>query len=109
MHSDGSNQRHLLPGWHNPPNECCGVWTHDGRYYLFESGSVRENNLFALRESDGIFRKASAIPLQLTTGPLLYFTALPALDGKKLFVQGTQPRAELVRYDKGSKQFVPFL
>src|SRR5205807_1984644 len=48
-------------------------------------------------------------PTQLTTGPVLYSTVLPDLGGSKLFVQGVQPRGELVRYDATSKQFVPFL
>jgi serine/threonine protein kinase len=29
--AEGRNLRPLLPGWHNPPNECCGKWTADGR------------------------------------------------------------------------------
>jgi len=34
---------------------------------------------------------------------------VPSADGKKLFVSAQQGRAELVRYDPKSKQFVPFL
>src|SRR5262249_10033151 len=37
MRSDGSGIHPLLPGWNNPPNECCGNWTPDGRFYLFQS------------------------------------------------------------------------
>jgi Tol biopolymer transport system component/predicted Ser/Thr protein kinase len=106
---DGSNLHQLLKGWHTPPRECCGRWTHDGRYYLFESGVGQANDIFALADSTSIFRKVSALPIQLTTGPILYSTVLPDLNGPKLFVQGTQPRGELVRYDAAIKQFVPFL
>jgi len=109
VRSDGSDLHQLFAGWHNPPSECCGRWTADGRYYIFESASGSENNLYALRESAGFFRRASSKPTQLTTGPLLYSTAVPALDGKKLFVQGMQQRGEVVRYDGAAKQFVPFL
>jgi eukaryotic-like serine/threonine-protein kinase len=109
VRSDGSDLHQLFAGWHNPPSECCGRWTADGRYYIFESASGSENNLYALRESTGFFRKVSPKPVQLTTGPLLYSTAVPALDGKKLLVQGMQQRGELVRYDGVAKQFVPFL
>jgi eukaryotic-like serine/threonine-protein kinase len=108
--ADGSNLHQLLAGWHTPPNECCGRWTQDGRYYVFESGAgPQANNIFALRDSASIFRKTSLTPTQLTTGPLLYFSALPDISGRKLFVQGIQQRAELVRYDPIAKQFVPFL
>jgi len=55
------------------------------------------------------FRKSTREPVQLTTGPLVFSNPLPSRDGKKLFVIGAQPRAELVRYDKKTGEFVPFL
>ena len=109
VRADGSNLHQLLKGWHTPPHECCGRWSPDGRYYFFESGTGQSNDIFAITDSIGIFRRASATPTQLTTGPILYSTVLPDLGGRKLFVQGVQPRGELVRYDTASKQFVPFL
>jgi Tol biopolymer transport system component/predicted Ser/Thr protein kinase len=109
VRSDGSNLHQLLKGWHTPPNECCGRWTGDGRYYVFESGVGQARDIFAVPDSTSIFRKASATPTQLTTGPILYSTVLPDLAGRKLFVQGGQPRGELVHYDVASKQFVPYL
>jgi serine/threonine protein kinase len=109
VRTDGSNLHQLLKGWHTPPTECCGRWTQDGRYYLFESGASQANNIFALADSTSIFRKASATPTQLTTGPILYSTVLPDINGRRLFVEGTQPRGELVRYDAAMKQFVSFL
>jgi eukaryotic-like serine/threonine-protein kinase len=109
VRSDGSNLHQLFRGWHNPPRENWGRWTQDGRYYVFESGQGQANDVFAVAESTELFRRASAVPTQLTAGPIVYHTALPSLDGKKLFVQGMQPRGELVRYDAVTKQFVPFL
>jgi len=109
VRSDGSNLHQLLKGWHSPPNECCGRWTGDGRYYVFDSGVGQANDIFALPDSTSIFRKAPAAPTQLTTGPILYSTVLPDLVGRKLFVQGGQPRGELVHYDAASKQFAPYL
>jgi Tol biopolymer transport system component len=109
VRADGSNLHQLLKGWHTPPTECCGRWTADGRYYVFESGTGQGNDIFAVPDSTSIFRKASATPTRLTTGPVLYSTVLPDMNGRKLFVQGTQPRGELVRYDAAAKQFVPFL
>ena len=105
IRSDGSDLHPLLPGWHNPSQECCGLWTSDGRYYLFLSGP----NVWALREPVGLFRRRSSAPFQLTTGPLIFDAMAPSPDGKKLFVDAVQNRAELVRYDSKSHQFVPFL
>jgi dipeptidyl aminopeptidase/acylaminoacyl peptidase len=48
-------------------------------------------------------------PVQLTTGPLQFSGPLVSRDGKKLFVIGAQPRAELVRYDAKSAEVIPYL
>jgi len=110
VRTDGSHLRPLLPGWHNPSVQCCGEWTADGRYYVFVSGDTSSSsNLFALSDRTGLFRSRSSKPVQLTTGPLLFYSAIPSSDGKKLFVEATQLRAQLVRYDRKSQQFVPFL
>jgi len=108
IRSDGSGLHPLFPGWHSPPVECCGVWTPDGRYYLFVSG-FPGSDIWALRETTGHFRRRSSIPFQLTTGPLSFTSLTPSTDGRKLFVRGSQARGELVRYDEKSHQFAPFL
>jgi len=107
--ADGTNLHPLLPGWNNPANECCGNWTPDGRYFVFQAVREGTASVWALREGGGFFRPARHEPVQLTTGPLNIGEPLPSKDGKKLFVQGWQPRAELVRYDLKSEQFVPYL
>jgi serine/threonine protein kinase/Tol biopolymer transport system component len=109
VRTDGSGLHQILTGSQSPPDECCGAWTPDGRYYVFSGRrNPNESNIYAQREFSGLFSRASN-PVQLTNGPLLYTRVLPALDGKKLFVQGLQPRTQLVRYDATSKQFGPFL
>ena len=106
---DGSGLHALLPGWNNPARECCGRWTSDGRYFLFVSTNNKGTNIWALPEHHSFLQSGSPAPLQLTTGPLDFSGALPSQDGSKLFVVGSQPRGELVRYDSHSQQFVPFL
>jgi serine/threonine protein kinase len=107
--ADGGNLHPLLPGWNNPPAECCGSWTPDGRYFLFHSRRDGMTNIWALGEKGGLLRKLSPEPVQLTTGPMSTYGPVPSLDGRKLFVVGAQPRGELVRYDGKSRQFVPYL
>jgi eukaryotic-like serine/threonine-protein kinase len=109
VHSDGSGLRPLLPNWHQSPTECCGAWTPDDRYYLFLNSTSSGFDLWALRDSTGIFQKKSSTPFQLTTGPLSFSSLAPSPDGKKLFIAGRQGRGELVRYDTSSHQFVQFL
>jgi Tol biopolymer transport system component len=107
--ADGSNLHELLPGWNTPPSECCGRWTPDGKSYVFTSTRADGTNIWIISERQPMWRKSSRDPVQLTTGPLQFTFALPSKDGKKLFVVGSQPRAELVRYDSRSGGFVPFL
>ena len=58
--ADGSNPHPLLPGWNNPANECCGNWTADGRYFVFQSTRNGTTNIWARREQAGLFRRAQS-------------------------------------------------
>jgi len=107
--ADGSNMHPVFPGWNNPLAECCGKWTPDGKYYLFQSTREGATNIWVVPDRTDWWKKVSHEPVQLTTGPLQFASPLPSKDGKKLFVIGIQPRAELVRYDTKSGDFVPYL
>jgi Tol biopolymer transport system component len=41
VRTDGTGLRALLPGWNNPPTECCGKWTADGSYYQLDFGLAK--------------------------------------------------------------------
>jgi serine/threonine protein kinase/Tol biopolymer transport system component len=109
VHADGSGLHALLPDWHSSPSECCGVWSTDGRYYFFASGTPESFNIWAVRESAGLFHKALSKPFQLTNGPMSLGLPVPSPDGKKLFADGYLRRGELVVYDMKSHQILPFL
>jgi len=107
--ADGSGLHELLPGWHPIPLECCGTWTSDGRYYVFQSFQRGSSKIWILPDTQPSLRKSPPVPVLLTTDPLNFYSPVPSRDGKKLFVMAEQPRAELVRYDSNSGQFLPFL
>ncbi len=107
--ADGSKLHPLLPGWNNPPLECCGNWTRGGKYFVFQSGRNGRFDIWAWRENGGLFQNATPHAVRLTSGPMNTFTPVPSTDGKKLFVKGEQPRGELGRYDLKSGQFAPYL
>jgi Tol biopolymer transport system component/DNA-binding winged helix-turn-helix (wHTH) protein len=107
--ADGSGFHELLPGWHAIPQECCGTWTADGRYYVFQSYQRGSSKIWILPDTQTSLRKTSPVPVLLTTDPMNFHSPAPSRDGKKLFVMAEQPRAELVRYDSNSGQFLPFL
>jgi eukaryotic-like serine/threonine-protein kinase len=103
--ADGGNVRQLLPGWHTGAGSCCGRWTPDGKYFIFQS----QGQIWARRETGNFLRKAGQEPVQLTSGAIAYSSPLPSKDGRKLFAVAGFPRGELERYDTESRQFLPFL
>jgi serine/threonine protein kinase/Tol biopolymer transport system component len=101
----GADPHPLLPPWHTPPNECCGQWTPDGKYFVFRSGA----SIWARAEGRNWFGRTDSQPVQLTFGPMTFNLPVPSKDGKKVFAVGALARGELSRYDARSKQFLPFL
>jgi eukaryotic-like serine/threonine-protein kinase len=101
----GTDAHPLLPAWHTPPNECCGNWTPDGKYFVFQS----QDHIWARAEKGNLFGKTDSQPVQLTSGPMSFSSPLFSKDGKKLFVVGALARGELARYDTKSAAFIPSL
>jgi len=104
---DGNGLRPLLPGWNSDPRECCGNWTPDGKYFLFQSSRGGRNSIWVLDEKSTTL-SGTAKPVQLTNGPLDFASPLASKNGKRIFAIGSQPRCELVRYD-GKSGFAPYL
>jgi Tol biopolymer transport system component len=100
----GKNLHRLFEGWHNPSDECCGRWTLDGKYFVFQSGG----QIWGIAQKSGFLRPAPQ-PFQLTSSPLSLSSPLPSKDGKRLFMIGQTYRGELMRYDTKSGQLTPFL
>jgi serine/threonine protein kinase/Tol biopolymer transport system component len=101
--SSGENLHQLLPGWQDSPDQCCGRWTADGNYFVFQS----HGQIWALPTSGG-FLKRAAKPVALTSSPMSLSSPLPSKDGKKLFVAGQTYRGELMKYDIKSAKFSQF-
>jgi Tol biopolymer transport system component len=107
--ADGANPRALLPGWKDAAEESYGQWTPDGKFFVFQSNWGGSDNVWALRERTGLFRRASSDPVQLTSGPMSFRTPAPSKDGKKVFAVGELRSGELVRYDPKTSQFASYL
>src|SRR5215469_8499473 len=100
----GTDLHRLFESLHDPPDECCGRWSADGNFFVFQSNG----QIWALSQKRSFFRSEPK-PTVLTSSPLSLSSPLPSKDGKKLFVIGQTYRGELMRYDSKVGQFLPFL
>jgi eukaryotic-like serine/threonine-protein kinase len=108
--ADGSHFHRLLGNWHPDDDKVNGNWTPDGKFFLFQmSRNWGRTDIWAIPEKADLFHKFSAEPVQITAGPLSFYSPQPSLDGKKIYAIGEQPRSELVRYDTKSDQLLPYL
>jgi serine/threonine protein kinase/Tol biopolymer transport system component len=101
--ANGSGLRPLLPGWNQPGGACCGTWTPDGRYFVFEAARDGKTEIWARQE------EGAGQPVQVTSGQLDSRAPTFSPDGKKLYVVGQQLRGESSRYDPGSREWVSHL
>ena len=105
---DGSHMRQLLADW-DSTNVCCGNWTSDGKYFIFQATHEGVANLWTMCEKADLRRKTSRVPVQLTVGEVNSQAPLPSKDGKKVFFLGVTRHGELVRYDPKTRKFTPYL
>lgn len=113
----GESPHMLLPHWQDPPMQCCGTWSLDGGYFFFDAWQELEGgppiapapSIWAIRERSSFFHKATQQPIQLTAGPIHFFTHVPSTSGKEIFALSTQRRGQLTIYDSKAGNFFPYL
>jgi Tol biopolymer transport system component/DNA-binding winged helix-turn-helix (wHTH) protein len=106
--SDGTGAHVLLDKWNSSPAaECCGSWTDDGRYYVFQSARDGNSNIWAIPEHGG-FLGRPAQPIRITNGPLDYRAPIIERGGRRTFFIGLNTESELLRYDRTASIFVSY-
>jgi Tol biopolymer transport system component len=108
LSSSGGNLHRVFPELTGTLHQK-GSWTPDGRYFIFQVFRQNRMDLWATREKGDLFHKVDHRPVRLTSGPMSFNGPQPSADGKRIYAVGEQPRAELVRYDAKSGQFLPYL
>ncbi len=106
--SSGGNLQRVFPELTGTLHQK-GVWTLDGKYFVFQVFRQNRMDLWAIREKGDLLHKVDHRPIRLTSGPMSFNAPQPSAEGKKIYAVGGQPRAELVRYDAKSGQFLPYL
>jgi Tol biopolymer transport system component len=89
-------------------HHCCGTWTPDGKFFIFQIRAGDTYQIWADREY-GFRGRSADSPFPLLAGAISYRGPVPSNDGKRLFVRSEAPRGELVRYDQRAQEFVSFL
>jgi Tol biopolymer transport system component len=111
---DGSNPHALLPNWQYASTACCGNWTADGRYYIFQALQNQPNTsttftaLWALPEPAACADNLSGL-VRLTSAPMSFGNASLARDNKKMWAIGVAPAGEVVKFDRRGKKFIPVI
>jgi hypothetical protein len=106
---DGSGLKQILSEPSEPSHECCGEWTTDGRYYVFQATRRNASHIWAIREPAGSFSLRTPRPVQLTSGPVQFRRVVPGRDGRRLFAIGWHLRGELTRIGGTSGGVEPHL
>lgn len=100
INADGTDLRLMLPDW-DSTHQCCGSWTPDGEYYIFQATRDARTQIWAIRDND-----SGTEPFQITTGALDFRRPTIGPDGETIFSIGWQLRGELVRYDDEIERYV---
>jgi serine/threonine protein kinase/Tol biopolymer transport system component len=98
---DGTGLRQVLPGWNPSWSMYDGLWTPDGKNFVFLSN----RKIWAVREQESLFKRGGREPVELDTGLLSADHLLFGADGKRLYFEGFNPRHEFLRYDGKSGGF----
>jgi Tol biopolymer transport system component len=109
---DGSNPHALLTDWQYGSTACCGTWTPDGRYYIFQatqSSPTTITTLWVAPDSGRATDTSAPTVFPLTSGPMSFGNASPAADNKNIWAIGVHPAAEAVKYDSERKKFTPLV
>jgi len=105
--SNGHDLHPVLSKWSVPASECCGSWTPDGKYFVFQSAHSGMPNIWAQEEMSSLLLPPS-LPEQITNGPLSYRAPITANIGHRIFFIGLDTRSVLLKYDSPSQRYIPY-
>lgn len=90
-----------------PDNTCCGIWTRDGRRFLFRQLRDQRTDYWSIE--DGRLPFQSRNPVLLSSGGLEMAAATASPLDNTLFVVGSEASRMTFRFDLGRRQLTPFL
>jgi Tol biopolymer transport system component len=109
INKDGTQPHMLLANWPYKATACCGNWTADGKYYLFQASQTIANTNLVVTSLWALPDSKPGTPVQVTSGTMSFGQPWPARDNKNVWAIGVKPSVEVVKYEAKKKQFVPLI
>ncbi len=101
MDGDGRNARQILSNWTQASTVCCGNWTGDGKYFVFQANLAGNSDLWRI---DGT---STSGPTRITNGPLSFVAPATSRNGHQIYFLGLETQSALLQFDPTRKAFVP--
>lgn len=93
----------VMPGW-DAKNVCCGSWTPDGKYYVFEAIHEAESQIWAVAD-ETTATESQAEPFRLTYGTLEFKRPTIPETGNSIYAIGWLLRGEVVEQAPDEARF----
>jgi Tol biopolymer transport system component/DNA-binding winged helix-turn-helix (wHTH) protein len=93
--------RPVLRASGSSPNECCGVWTASGKFFVFQAATDGRTDLWMLKGD------ATSDPVRVTNGPLYYEAPAAGRKANQIFFVAHDYHSRLEKYDPQQKEFAP--
>jgi WD40 repeat protein len=109
LKTDGREAHPLRFDWPHDASVSSGLWSPDGRHFVFSSDREGRENLYELVTPPwfAFWRKPTAV--RITGNQLPILAAAAMRDSKGLFVLGKVDEGAMRAYDPLSKKLVPYL
>ena len=105
--SKGTGLHQILPNWSEPGNKCCGIWTPDGNYFIFQTAVDNVETLWTLRDRGSALFSGSQQPQRLTFGQESYGHPVAGASSNEIFAWGGGEVRQLFHYDRDSGRLDP--
>jgi len=106
--SENGNQPHKL--FTELKNHlCCGSWTANGRFYLFQARVESTFQIWAQQDRHSSLSPIPNPPFSVVAGAVSYRGPVVSKDGRNLFVRAEALKGELALYDSKLGKFVSVL
>lgn len=90
-----------------PDNTCCGIWTRDGRRFLFRQLRDQRTDYWITEEGRVPFQSRN--PVLVSSGGLEMAAATASPLENTIFVVGSEVSRMTFKFDLGRRQLTPFL